>query len=331
MNRFIIDGRYVNLLKHYNIRLEEVLRKAELPGDVFSHRTPTMTEKQYFRFIETVSSFMTDPQMPIQIVCTDGIEVFSPPIFAAYCSKNGRICIERLAKYKALIGPMRFVLTKTDDTFTVELTTIEKHALPQFLAESEIVFLVNLIRRASKEEIAPVSAEMIQPPDSNVFAEYLQTEVIQSKRNAVTFALADLLLPFITYDEAMWSYFEPELGKRLSELEIDETVSARVRVALTELLPGGRCSIDDVCEKLGVSKRTLQRKLSEEKTTFQKQLNSTREMLAVHYLKHTEMNTNEIAYLLGYQETNSFLRAFTIWTGKNISDYRKNMDYNAGK
>ena len=38
------------------------------------------------------------------------------------------------------------------------------------------------------------------------------------------------------------------------------------------------------------------------------------------------MNTNELAYLLGYQETNSFLRAFTVWTGKNISDYRKNMD-----
>ena len=132
MKRFIIDDRYVDLLKYYHISLEEVLRKAELPGDVFSHKTPTMTQEQYFRFIETVSLFMTDPQMPIQIACTDKIESFSPPIFASYCSKNGLVCMERLSRYKALIGPMRFILTKTDDTLTVELTTVDGSPLPQF-------------------------------------------------------------------------------------------------------------------------------------------------------------------------------------------------------
>lgn len=69
---------------------------------------------------------------------------------------------------------------------------------------------------------------------------------------------------------------------------------------------------------------TLQRKLSEENTSFQKQLNNTREILALHYLNHTDMSTNDIAYLLGYSELNSFLRAFTIWTGKSISNYKKN-------
>ena len=91
------------------------------------------------------------------------------------------------------------------------------------------------------------------------------------------------------------------------------------------LLPdtNGVVMIDDVAEKLGLSKRTLQRKLSEENTTFQQQLNSTREMLAIHYIRNTDIGTNDIAFLLGYQEINSFLRAFTIWTGKSISDYKK--------
>ncbi|MBR5164917.1 MAG: helix-turn-helix domain-containing protein [Ruminococcus sp.] len=322
MKRFIIDGRYFDLLKYYHISLEEVLRKAELPGDVFSHRTPTMTQEQYFRFIETVSLFMTDPQMPIQIACTNKIESFSPPIFASYCSKNGLVCIERLTRYKALIGPMRFIITKTDDTLTVELTTVDGIPLPQFLAETETVFLVNLIRKASKEEIAPISAEMIQPPDTPDFAEYLKTDIVKSERNAVTFSLADLSLPFITHDEAMWSYFEPELYKRLAELDIDESTAARVRSALTELLPSGACGIEDVAERLGLSKRTLQRKLSEENTTFQKQLNSVREMLAKHYIRNTDMTTNDIAFLLGYQEINSFIRAFSLWTGESISEYR---------
>ena len=124
----------------------------------------------------------------------------------------------------------------------------------------------------------------------------------------------------------MWNYFEPELAKRLSELDVDESTSARVRSALTELLPGGACGIEDVAEKLGLSKRTLQRKLSDENTTFQQQLNSTREMLAIHYLRNTDISTNDIAFLLGYQEINSFLRAFAIWTGKNISEYKSEID-----
>lgn len=129
----------------------------------------------------------------------------------------------------------------------------------------------------------------------------------------------------------MWDYFKPELTKRLSELSVDDSTSARVRSILTELLPNGEFTIDDVAKKLGYSKQTLQRKLSSENTTFQKQLNSTREVLALNYLQNTDMTTSDmttsdIAYLLGYQEFNSFLRAFSIWKGISISEYREKMN-----
>ena len=95
---------------------------------------------------------------------------------------------------------------------------------------------------------------------------------------------------------------------------------------MTELLPSGEFTIDDVAKKLGYSKQTLQRKLSSENTTFQKQLNSTREVLALNYLQNTDMTTSDIAYLLGYQEFNSFLRAFSIRKGMSISEYREKMN-----
>ena len=106
-------------------------------------------------------------------------------------------------------------------------------------------------------------------------------------------------------------------------MDVDDTFSARVRSALIELLPGGQSGVEDVAEKLGCSKRTLQRKLNEEDTTFQKQLNHTRELLTKHYIKNTDMTSDDIAYLLGYQDLNSFLRAFSIWTGTTISEYKK--------
>jgi len=324
MNKFLVDGRYGDLLVFFGLSIEEILKKAQLPGDTFQHRTVTMREEDYYRFVETVGSFITDPALAIQIATTNKIETFSPPIFASYCSKNAEVCLERLAQYKRLIGPMVMLLTKTEEETTVRFTTEnELNELPRFLVEMEFAFLVGLIRRTTREQVNPVHIRMKQPDLSAVFTEYFTVPAEPAEENSISFRKADMLLPFISCDEAMWNYFEPELAKRLAELDVDDSTGARVRSALTELLPSGTCGIEDVAEKLGLTKRTLQRKLGEENTTFQKQLNSTREMLAIHYFRNTELTTNDIAFLLGYQEINSFLRAFTVWTGRSISEYRK--------
>ncbi len=145
----------------------------------------------------------------------------------------------------------------------------------------------------------------------------------QADRNSIVFCNADLEQPFISHDETMWEYLKPELSRCLAELEIDASMSAKVRSVLVKILAGGACAIEDVTEKLGISKRTLQRKLNEENTTFQKQLNSTRKMLAMHYIRNIELTTNDIAYLLGYAEVNSFLRSFIVWTGMTVNEYKK--------
>lgn len=326
MNRFILDGRYKELLKYYGINVEEALRKAKLPGDIFSRRTPIMKEEEYFRFMDAVGELSEDPKLPVRIACTDQIESFSPPIFASYCSKNGRVCIERLARYKRLIGPMVFDVTDDGNETEVRLVTESgNECLPQFFVETEFIFLTGMIRKASKEKIDPLAVKMKVPSGNAAVERFFGTAVTPADHNGIIFSNIDLEKPFITYNEAMWDYFEPELSRRLAQLDADDSVSARVRSALTELMPGGACTIEAVAEKLGTSKRTLQRKLSEENTTFQKRLNSTREMLDVHYIRNTDMTTNDIAYLLGYQELNSFLRAFSAWTGKSITEYKEEM------
>ena len=73
MNRFILDGRYKELLKYYGINVEEALRKAKLPGDIFSRRTPIMKEEEYFRFMDAVGELSEDPELPVRIACKDQI------------------------------------------------------------------------------------------------------------------------------------------------------------------------------------------------------------------------------------------------------------------
>ena len=184
---------------------------ADLPGNV-RHKTVTMKESEYYQFLNAVSQLSDDPELPVRMATTGQIESFSPPIFASWCSRNGEICIERLERYKKLIGPMRFVLSKDENTETVELVPgDEALALPAFLVQSEFAFLIGMIRRAAKEEIKPVRLQMTDPPATNAFAVFAGTA--------------------------------PEKAEINSEVDVDDSISARVRSALTQLLPGGAGSI----------------------------------------------------------------------------------------
>lgn len=324
MDKYLLDAQYGKYLEMIGVRVGEALKKAGVPEDLFSHKKPVLDEADYYRFMDAVGMQITDPQLPIRVASADNIESFSPPIFAAYCSKNAKVCCERLARHKRLIAPMRYEISEDEKTLTLEIAASrDELEIPQFLVESEMVFILHIIRRATKVEIHPMEIRMTDPPKEDAFAQYAGCPVKKDSTNALVFRAADMEVPFISYNEAMWEFFEPELRRRLDEMEQDDSFSAKVRSALTELLPGGSGSADDVAEKLGVSKRTLQRRLTEEGTSFQKQLNSTREILAKHYIRNTDMSSDDIAFLLGYQELNSFLRAFAAWTGMSVSEYRK--------
>ena len=97
MDRYILDGQYGKYLEMIGVRVGEALKAAGVPEDLFSRKKPVLEEDAYYRFMDAVGRQITDPNLPIKVASADHIESFSPPIFAAYCSKNGRVCLDRLA------------------------------------------------------------------------------------------------------------------------------------------------------------------------------------------------------------------------------------------
>lgn len=91
---------------------------------------------------------------------------------------------------------------------------------------------------------------------------------------------------------------------------------------LMRVLPLGICAIEDVAGYLGMTSRTLQRKLCEEETSFRAELFKARKELALEMVFDPSRSVYEIAQDLCYSEVNSFRRAFIQWTGKSFSAYR---------
>lgn len=324
MEKFIIDGRYGQLLMANGIDPSVVLKTAGLPIDIFAHQTLKLTETDYFKMIDSIETLADDPLLPTKLIATDNIETFSPPIFAAYCSKNGAQFLQRLAHYKKLIGPVTYQIKRESKVTTITLSTLNIHeSLPPFFVKGEFAFMVQLLTKATGKTINPERISTTFNEVSSEIQKYFAVNFNLGNSNSISFQNPDLQLPFISENNSILEYLEPELNKRLAELDVDDSHGQRVRNALVELLPRGEFTVEDVAQSLGVSKRTLQRKLKAENTNFQQQLNATREMLAKNYLLNTTMSTDDIAFLLAYQETNSFLRAFNAWTGMSVQQYRE--------
>lgn len=323
MKRFTLEKNYAGLLDQYGISAEEILRRARLPLDLFAREAPYVSAQEYYRFMLAIDETVDDKELPIRLATAENIEAISPPLFAAYCSENTQACIKRIAQYKALVGAIVYETESSDSFFSVVLSPENPDCeLPEIVLGVEMVLLVNIIRKATKKNIVPHRIIVRHPFDNPCYEKFLGVESETGEKNALIFNEQDIYIPFVTHNESMWSFFEPELRKRLVELDVDDTTAARVRSALVELLPGGECTIDNVCHALGLSRRTLQRNLKEENTSFQQQLNHTRELLTKNYLKNTKLSSEDIAYLLCYQDLNSFYRAFSIWTGKSVTEYK---------
>src|SRR5262249_54999294 len=101
------------------------------------------------------------------------------------------------------------------------------------------------------------------------------------------------------------------------------TVVDRVRVALGERLASDP-SPSEIAAALGMSARSLQRRLQEPGTTYAPLFDETRRGLACRHLRDEGYSVTEIAFILGFDDASSFARAFRRWTGRSPSEYRAN-------
>jgi AraC-like DNA-binding protein len=95
----------------------------------------------------------------------------------------------------------------------------------------------------------------------------------------------------------------------------DSPLKVKVENSVAALLPHGKVRIDMVATKLGMSSKTLARRLSSEGQSFSQILSSLRSAVAHRYLVDRTLPISKIAWLLGYAESAAFTRAFRRWAG----------------
>lgn len=309
-----------------------VLRRAQLPGDLFSRQNVRLDPISFFKLWKAIeaeaASINADLPAALQIAKVMSSDWFDPELFAALCSSNMGGALDRIAKYVRLIAPMIIRIDHAIEHTTVSIDFLD-HTLPPpdvFLA-FKLVFFVQLARLATRSHVRPLRvswplAAGTMGDDAPAYEAYFGVPVTDAPLATLVFSTEDVERPFLTENHKMWLFFEPSLRQRSADLDRTASMAERVRSTLLETLPAGEVSMPVVSRKLAVSARTLQRRLKDEGTSFQQTLDTLRESLAHHYLRNTEMSSAEISFLLGFEDSNSFARAFQSWTGKTPQTVR---------
>ena len=125
------------------------------------------------------------------------------------------------------------------------------------------------------------------------------------------------------YNAAMYRQLTDQAEKYLRSLYKQDDIVGELKRKLADLMAQGEANADAACRALRLSRRTLQRRLKAEKTSFQMILKEVRSVLAINYLGDARLKSIEIAMLLGYSNISTFTTAFKSWYNIPPAEYRQ--------
>ena len=318
--KLTISYQLQDFLKSLGADISVLLQKAEIPNKLREEEV-NLTSLEFYRLLLQLDQVMSEDNIR-DLSQVSHLQMFIPAFFASLASPHGFEALERFARFKKIIGPIEVDLVEGPTTVTVTYKFSHPNMeLPKFTILNEQLLILDLLRTGIGEKIIPLSVESPYDYDTTT-TKIFGTLIQKSETNRLIFDKNDLNKPFLTQNNIMWKYLEPELNKQLAEQINEQSFSGYVQKELYSAIPSGLFLAEDIANRLGVSTRTLQRNLSAENTTFKQELQAVQKAMAFSYFK-MNLPTEEISDLIGYSDVNTFSRAFKKWTGITITEYKK--------
>ena len=323
-DRIPLFGPGLTRLAQLGLDVDQILRQAGISPTLRHQTKVSLTTRQYFDLWTAIGAVSGDALIGLRIGGEARTDQFDPASFAALHSSTFGEALERLARYKRLTCPETICVEPDGD-----LTRISFHWLwvqdlaPHALTDSGFANINLLLRSGTGKSIAPLRIELAYlRSDVQRYADYFNCEVrAGADHDVLVYASATLNERFVTGNADLIAALLPGLDLQLDATS-PQSLDQQVKAVLTEMMRGERPSMEAVARRLLLSPRTLQRRLTEAHTSYQSILDTVRQDMACKLLSRTSMEPSEIAFYLGFEEANSFQRAFCKWQGMTPTQWR---------
>ncbi|UHA74598.1 AraC family transcriptional regulator [Paenibacillus sp. 481] len=311
-------------LRQLGIAAHDVARRAQLPLTIITETV--VTTAQYFAIWQAYSDLIGDTaEGIIKLATAFDTAKYPPTVLATYHSRDYRDALNRMVRYKQLCPPESLRITEEGEYCTIKLEWLNtEQPGPPMLVGITLAFLLELGRRGTGQ---PLTAELVEfshaMGDVQALENYFGCCIrVGATCNRLTLHRSDLDLPFTSYNEELLEILTPVLDRSLNEHQHSHSFTEMVKWIIKRSLTGGNPNIQAVAKELGMSDRTLQRRLTDKNTSFKQLLTRAKHEQAREYLRDPSLDIKEIAFLIGYEDQNSFYRAFRLWEGVTPSAWR---------
>jgi AraC-like DNA-binding protein len=280
------------------------------------------------RFLELVAEALDNSLLGLHLAQKAELREFGVLYYVMASSTDLLEAIHHLARY-LVVANQSVYLTLSEEKETIVLRAehrISRHINKHF-AEFGSAVVVRVLRGITGRNLAAKSVSFTHGRNENkkeLDHFFGCSTTFGAPEDTLSLSTALLPTPTVTADQYLLKVLQGYCEDVLTDRgRISSTLRSMVEKEISKHLPHGQAQIERVALNLGMSDRTLSRRLVEEGTTYAAILDELRRDLSRQYLRDSSLSLNQIAWLLGYSEVTSYNHAFRRWTGDSPAKVRK--------
>jgi AraC-like DNA-binding protein len=304
------------------LEVEPLLKRAGLTIQQISNLDARIGVKNQIRFLDLVAYTLSDEFFGFRLAQGFDLRELGLLYYVQASSETLGDALQRVARYCTIHNEGVTLTYRHAEEISVACKYVgvarafDRHQIEFFVAA-----LVRLCRQLTGRHLVPSRIKLMHRRTDvpSEFRAFFGCDIaFGSDIDEVACEAASARLPLMGADPYLNSLLVRYCDEALLSRQMKSSAwRLSVENAIAPLLPHGQARITEISRRLGVSPRTLERRLAAEGMTFSQVLDELRFDLAKHYLRERDLPIAEIAWLLGYRETSAFNHAFKRWTGKS--------------
>jgi AraC-type DNA-binding domain-containing proteins len=320
--------RVVEDLRRRGAHADDLLKEVGLRRTDVADPEARVPYAAVLRLVERAATALGDPSLGLRLGASYEARGSGLLGFVMLNSPTLIEALQNLQRYFQVVG----------DGEDVEIERVGPHLVLRFREADPALrglrhnseYMAAIIARAcrdmTRKRISPVRVELMhaRPNASVAYDRYLGCRVkFQAEWDALVYDAKVAELPVVGADNLLLKVLERACRQIIGSPSKKKDLAQQVRELAVEGLTKGRVHIDDIARDLGMSSKTLERRLAAEGQSFSTLLDDVRSSLAKRYLSETDFRLDQVAYLTGYSEPAALVRAFKRWTGTTPMQYRQ--------
>ena len=303
------------------VDLPPLLRRAGLTLRDIEDESVPLTVTAQISCLNLIAEALDDRLLGFHLAQTLDLRRTGFLYYLAASSDSLGQALQRIARYCAIFNEGIQLQTDIGEKLRVgfEYAGVSRRS-DRHQIEGWTTAILRCCREITGRDLQPVAVRLMHqriPESSEIDSFFGRTVTFGDDKDEVSFAGEAAKLPVVNADpflsKLLIGICDQVLARRKAHAGV---LRADVENAIAVLLPHGQARLENVAQRLGVTPRTLRRKLGAEDATFAGLLEELRLALARHYLAEHQLSISRIAWLLGYTEVSAFSHAFRRWTGR---------------